>query len=226
MAPSSSARSVTSAPRSVSVETITTGIGRRRISLARKSMPSMRGISTSSVITSGLRLRIISRATSGSAAAPMHSMSGWRLMISASRPRTSAESSTTTTRVFCIMTQSSRMRVLRGCQNRSTEPPELATGAAFAGCGALLRLPARRCWSGQALDHGLAAGRQEAHLARVDVQHVLADHRDAFGAQVVQHEGGVALADVDGVHAADHRAAAKDLGFHRGARGAALDQSR
>jgi hypothetical protein len=58
-------RSVTSAPRSVSVDTITTGIGRSRIS-GRKSMPSMRGISTSSVITSGLRSRIISRATSGS----------------------------------------------------------------------------------------------------------------------------------------------------------------
>src|SRR5213592_4088552 len=62
-APSSSARSVTSAPRSVSVETITTGIGRSRISLPRKSMPSIRGISTSSVITSGSRVRIISRAT-------------------------------------------------------------------------------------------------------------------------------------------------------------------
>ena len=61
-APSSSARKVTSAPRSVNVETITTGIGRRRISRERKSMPSMRGISTSSVITSGSRLRIISRA--------------------------------------------------------------------------------------------------------------------------------------------------------------------
>ncbi len=53
MAPSSSARSVTSVPRSVSIDTITTGVGRSRISLARKSMPSMSGISTSSVITSG-----------------------------------------------------------------------------------------------------------------------------------------------------------------------------
>ena len=35
-------RSVTSAPRSVSVETITTGIGRRRIRRDRKSSPSMR----------------------------------------------------------------------------------------------------------------------------------------------------------------------------------------
>ena len=99
-APSSSALSVTSAPRSVSVDTITTGIGRRRISLDRKSMPSILGISTSSVITSGSRLRIISRAANGSAAAPMQVMSGWRLMISVSRLRTSAESSTTTTRVL------------------------------------------------------------------------------------------------------------------------------
>ncbi len=65
-------------------------------------MPSMRGISTSSVMTSGLRLRIISRAANGSLAEPMHSMSGWRLMISVSRLRTSAESSTTTTRVLVM----------------------------------------------------------------------------------------------------------------------------
>ena len=101
-APSSSALSVTSAPRSVSVETITTGIGRRRIRRDRKSSPSMRGISTSSVMTSGLRLRIISRATSGSEAAPMHSMSIWRLMISVRMERTSAESSTTTTLVLAM----------------------------------------------------------------------------------------------------------------------------
>eukprot|EP01034_Spumella_vulgaris_P042767 gene42767-53060_t len=53
---------VTSAPRSVSVEIITTGMGRKRISRPRKSMPSIRGISTSKVITSGLSSRIISRA--------------------------------------------------------------------------------------------------------------------------------------------------------------------
>jgi len=113
MAPSSSARIVTSAPRSVSVETITTGIGRRRMSLPRKSMPSMRGISTSSVITSGSSSRIISRASRGSAAAPTHSMSGSRLMISASRLRTSAESSTTTTRVFFKAASLSRFVLLR-----------------------------------------------------------------------------------------------------------------
>src|SRR3989344_518827 len=102
-APSSSAFMVTSAPRSVSVEIITTGIGRKRIRRPRKSMPSIRGISTSSVMTSGLSSRIISRATKGSLAVPMHSMSRCRLMISDSRLRTSAESSTTITRIFLLI---------------------------------------------------------------------------------------------------------------------------
>ncbi len=87
-------------------------------------MPSMRGISTSSVMTSGLRLRIISRATRGSAAAPMHSMSGCRLMISVSMLRTKAESSTTTTRVLAIF-------LVSVSQNRSIEPPLDATGTTF-----------------------------------------------------------------------------------------------
>ena len=102
-APSSSARMVTSAPRSVNVEIISTGIGRRRIKRPKKSIPSMRGISTSRVMTSGLSSRIISRATNGSLAVPIHSMSPWRLMISASRLRTNAESSTTITRVLLFM---------------------------------------------------------------------------------------------------------------------------
>ncbi len=125
-APSSSAFIVTSAPRSVSVEIITTGIGRKRIRRPRKSMPSIRGISTSSVMTSGLSSRIISRATKGSLAVPMHSMSRCRLMISDSRLRTSAESSTTITRIFLLI--NSRLP-----QNRSTEPPEVvfATVAAL-----------------------------------------------------------------------------------------------
>ncbi len=52
-APSSRARSVVSAPRSVSDETMSTGMGRSRISFSRKVSPSIRGISTSSVSTSG-----------------------------------------------------------------------------------------------------------------------------------------------------------------------------
>jgi hypothetical protein len=53
MAPNSSARSVVSAPFSVSELTISTGMGWARISLSRNVSPSMRGISTSSVIMSG-----------------------------------------------------------------------------------------------------------------------------------------------------------------------------
>ncbi|MNZ98079.1 hypothetical protein D3C78_1173510 [compost metagenome] len=125
-APSSSAFMVTSAPRSVSVEIISTGMGRKRISRPRKSMPSMRGISTSSVITSGSISRIISRAIRGSLAVPMHSMSVCRLMISDKRLRTSAESSTTITRVFLFIRSDLS-------QNRSTEPPAVvrARMAAF-----------------------------------------------------------------------------------------------
>jgi hypothetical protein len=93
-APNSSARSVTSEPRSVSDDTMSTGIGRRRMSFSRKSSPSMRGISTSSVSTSGLCCLIRSRATSGSGAVATTVMSGCALMISVIRLRTSAESST------------------------------------------------------------------------------------------------------------------------------------
>ena len=81
-APSSSARRVISEPLPVRDDTITTGIGRRRINFSRKSMPSMRGISTSSVSTSGLYFLIKSRATSGSGAVATISISLWLLMIS------------------------------------------------------------------------------------------------------------------------------------------------
>ncbi len=74
-APSSSALSVVSAPRCVSDETMTTGMGRSRMRLARKVKPSMRGISTSSVSTSGFVSLIFSRATKGSEAVPTTSMS-------------------------------------------------------------------------------------------------------------------------------------------------------
>ena len=91
-APNSSARIVISEPRSVKDDTITTGIGRRRMSFSRKSRPSMRGISTSSVSTSGFVCLISSRATRGSGAWPTTSMSSWLLMISFITLRMSAES--------------------------------------------------------------------------------------------------------------------------------------
>jgi len=120
MAPSSRARRVVSAPRWVSVETITTGVGRRRISRSRKSSPSILGISTSSVSTSGFMARIISRATIGSGAAPMASMSGCLLMISDSRLRTSALSSMMRTRVLLMNSPAQA-----AAQNNSMSP---ATG--------------------------------------------------------------------------------------------------
>src|SRR5665213_504906 len=103
-APSSSARNVVCAPRSVSEETMMTGMGRRRIRLDRKVSPSMRGISTSSVSTSGFSALIRSRAISGSLATPTTSISPHSLRISVSIWRTSEESSTINTRIFlCIL---------------------------------------------------------------------------------------------------------------------------
>mmetsp|Transcript_60042 Transcript_60042/g.142143 ORF Transcript_60042/g.142143 Transcript_60042/m.142143 type:complete len:430 (+) Transcript_60042:474-1763(+) len=212
IAPSSNALSVTSAPRSVSVDTITTGIGRRRIRRDRKSSPSIRGISTSSVMTSGFRLRIISRASSGSAAAPMHSMSVWRLMISERIERTSAESSTTTTLVLAISASSEQIDGAAAAGDRlhllDRHAVLLDQRVGVGGC--------------QALDHGLAAGRQEADLARVHVHHVLGHDGNALQLEVVDDEIGVALTDIERVHARDDRAATEDLGFHAAFVGAAL----
>ena len=53
-APNSNARSVASAPRSVSVEIITTGVGIAFIITSKNRSPSTFGISMSRVITSGL----------------------------------------------------------------------------------------------------------------------------------------------------------------------------
>ena len=121
-APSSSARIVISEPRSVSEDTIRTGIGRRRISFSRKSRPSIFGISTSRVSTSGLCFLISSRATSGSGAVATTSMSGWELTISLITLRISAESSTISTLVFIV-----RPFQLRTGQNRSMAPPTGST---------------------------------------------------------------------------------------------------
>ncbi len=113
-APSSSARMVMSEPRSVSVDTISTGIGRSRISFSRNSSPSIFGISTSSVSTSGLVCLMRSRATRGSGATPTTSISGWLLMISFITLRISAESSTI--RTLIVMLRAFRY------ENRSTSP--------------------------------------------------------------------------------------------------------
>ena len=69
-APISIALTAAEVPRSVSEETIMTGSGRSRITFSRKSSPFIFGISTSSVMTSGLSALMASRASSGSAAWP------------------------------------------------------------------------------------------------------------------------------------------------------------
>ncbi len=66
-------------------------------------MPSMRGISTSSVSTSGLYFLIKSRATSGSGAVATISMSLWLLIISVMIWRISAESSTDNTLILLML---------------------------------------------------------------------------------------------------------------------------
>ncbi len=93
-APAAIACIVVSQPRSVKVEHITTGVGRSAMTLRRKLMPSMRGISTSSTITSGHRAAMRVQANSGSAALPITSMPE-AASISVRCLRTTAESSIT-----------------------------------------------------------------------------------------------------------------------------------
>src|SRR5258706_9257564 len=101
-APAARACIVVSAPATVSVEQMTTGVGRSDMIFLRKVMPSMRGISTSKTTTSGqlLRMRCIAKIGSATAARPSIDLS------LASAPeitwRTTAESSTTITLILCI----------------------------------------------------------------------------------------------------------------------------
>src|SRR5215212_6855650 len=95
-APSSSARSAVDVPSPTSPEQTMTGMGSSAMILRRNVMPSMRGISRSSTITSGRRCFILSMAISGSAATLVEkSPCGWRSEVIACR--TTAESSTTRT---------------------------------------------------------------------------------------------------------------------------------
>src|SRR5690348_10088026 len=79
---------------------MTTGIGRCDMILRRKVMPSMRGISTSSVMTSGTSFWIRLAAAKGSVAVPTTSISLSPPRMSAMVCRTEAESSTTKTRIL------------------------------------------------------------------------------------------------------------------------------
>ena len=88
-----------SEPSSISEEHITTGMGCWAISFLRKVMPSMRGISTSSVMTSGMSSLRRLAATKGSEATPITSISGSFPRMSDNVCLTEAESSTMRTRM-------------------------------------------------------------------------------------------------------------------------------
>ena len=180
-APSSSARMVISEPRSVSEDTITTGIGRSRISFSRKSRPSIFGISTSSVSTSGLVCLISSRATSGSGATPTTSMSGWLLIISVMTLRISAESSTIRTLIFIAI-----FRALP-FESRSEQVDIAADRRHLEAAGVIELALDQRVVMGlhQLLDQHLAGAREEVDLARVDVVEVFGDHADFFHLQKI-----------------------------------------
>ena len=68
--------SVLCAPSSARLEQMTTGMGCWLMIFCRNVSPSMRGISISSVITSGICSAILSAATKGSPAVPITSMAG------------------------------------------------------------------------------------------------------------------------------------------------------
>src|SRR5258706_295857 len=225
IAPNSSARKVTSAPRSVSVDTITTGVGRKRISFSRKSMPSIFGISTSSVSTSGFRARIISRATSGSGAAPIASMSLCLLMISVSRLRTSAESSMINTRVlFTLVSSFGAMVCAVPCQG--SEQFDVAHHGLGLQSGAILTF--RRHQRGvrlrQLLAQRAAGGGKESDATRTLVEQITGSDADAFGGEKLEYEIGVALADIDTHDVGHHVAAAEYLRFEIRFARAALEQ--
>ena len=102
-APYSSAFSVLAAPVSARLEQMITGIGCWLMIFCRNVSPSMRGISISSVITSGTCSCIRSAATKGSPAVPMTSIEGSLDKISLNVWRTNAESSTIRTRIFGLL---------------------------------------------------------------------------------------------------------------------------
>lgn len=97
-APAASASSVTEAARRVALEMITVGSGLTGISWRRKLTPSRRGISMSSVITSGCSASIMPIASSALAAAPTTWISGSPDRPIDSTLRITAESSTISTR--------------------------------------------------------------------------------------------------------------------------------
>src|SRR5712692_9197543 len=68
--------------------------------------PSISGISTSSVTTSGCNCSTLTSASSPLIATPATSMSGWQAIASLTTPRINAESSTTGTRMVMLLSTS------------------------------------------------------------------------------------------------------------------------
>src|SRR5688572_15376944 len=210
IAPSSSARKVTSAPCWVSEETITTGIGRRRIRFSRNVMPSMRGISTSSVMTSGLRLLMRSRAAYGSLAVPTTSISRERVSIAVRSLRTSAESSTT--RTLIGMGAPSEQIDLAG-DGSLDQPLEIAllVRADFRGTRA------------QVTDAHTAGAREILDVPRAGVAGVLRNDRQSLLLEELTDESQVVRPDVAQLR--DDATAAEDLHFELLARAARAEHA-
>ena len=80
-----------------------TGVGRSVMTLRRKEMPSMRGISMSRTMTSGQAVRSFSMAKTGSEAVAMTSMPASRASALETTWRTRAESSTIMTLILLVM---------------------------------------------------------------------------------------------------------------------------
>src|SRR6202162_1249011 len=198
-APKLSASSATAAPCCVSDEHMTTGMGRNRMRLRRNARPSMRGISTSSVSTSGLSDLIFSRATYGSGAVPTTSMPGSELRISVNSRRMTAESSTTKTRIFLSIVDSSVLKQFHGSVF------DLSGRGRQCALAFEHRSVDRR---GEALDAHLAARRPVEDLARETVAEILGGDEKALGLQIVAHELRIARAHVERhveyLAAADH----------------------
>ena len=101
-------------PFCVSELTMIVRTGWNFMSLRRNVSPSIRGISISSVITSGSSAMILSRAMYGSGATPTTSMPGWALRPRLSACRTIDESSTISTRTSAMRTFLVRLVTFRG----------------------------------------------------------------------------------------------------------------
>ena len=168
---------------------MTTGMGRSRMRLRRKARPSMRGISTSSVSTSGFSGLIFSRATNGIRRRADHldrrvAPAGFRV----SSLRITAESSTTST-----------LDLLRSvppwrAQNSSTEPDSTCALVGADCCSRSNIGPVEG--RGESLDARLAGARAVVDLAREAVAEVLAAIAKPSVRRYSLDEGGVAGADV------------------------------